>query len=158
MTLMRYLPGPSHCAACRGRTCTGSPAARSEYDRGASGPSMSRTSGIIRCVSWKQVRSTQADCFAIFKRSGSWVIWRLAATTTDLRAMTNMIIGAHSVINSKNPEADRAFLRDTLKLTHVDVGHGWLIFGLPPAEVAVHPSKKTVRKNSISCAQTSKPL
>ena len=53
-----------------------------------------------------------------------------------------MIIGAHSVINSKNPEADRAFLRDTLKLTHVDVGHGWLIFGLPPAEVAVHPSDK----------------
>jgi len=53
-----------------------------------------------------------------------------------------MITGAHSVINSKNPEADRAFLRDTLKLTHVDVGHGWLIFGLPPAEVAVHPSDK----------------
>src|SRR5262245_45449782 len=53
-----------------------------------------------------------------------------------------MITGAHSVINSKNPEADRAFLRDTLKLTHVDVGHGWLIFGLPPAEVAVHPSNK----------------
>src|SRR5262245_33394105 len=53
-----------------------------------------------------------------------------------------MITGAHSVINSNNPEADRAFLRDTLKLTHVDVGHGWLIFGLPPAEVAVHPSDK----------------
>jgi hypothetical protein len=52
-----------------------------------------------------------------------------------------MIIGAHSVIFSTNPEADRAFLRDVLKLTHVDVGHGWLIFGLPPAEVAVHPSE-----------------
>jgi hypothetical protein len=53
-----------------------------------------------------------------------------------------MIIGAHSVIYSTNPEADRAFLRDVLELTHVDVGHGWLIFGLPPAEVAVHPSNK----------------
>jgi hypothetical protein len=53
-----------------------------------------------------------------------------------------MIIGAHSVIYSTNPEADRAFLRDILKLTHVDVGHGWLIFGLPPSEVAVHPSNK----------------
>jgi len=53
-----------------------------------------------------------------------------------------MIIGAHSVISSKNAEADRVFLRDVLKLTHVDVGHGWLIFGLPPAEVAVHPSDK----------------
>ena len=51
-----------------------------------------------------------------------------------------MIIGAHSIIYSTNAEADRAFLRDVLKLNHVDVGDGWLIFGLPPAEVAVHPS------------------
>jgi len=53
-----------------------------------------------------------------------------------------MITGAHSIIYSKNPEADRAFLKDVLGLPHVDVGHGWLIFGLPPAEVAVHPSEK----------------
>jgi hypothetical protein len=53
-----------------------------------------------------------------------------------------MINGAHSVIYSTNPEADRAFLRDVLKLPAVDVGHGWLIFGLPPAELAVHPSGK----------------
>jgi hypothetical protein len=50
-----------------------------------------------------------------------------------------MIIGAHSIIYSTNSDADRAFLRDVLKLTSVDVGGGWLIFGLPPAEVAVHP-------------------
>ena len=53
-----------------------------------------------------------------------------------------MIIGAHSIIYSKDPDADRTFLRDVLKLTHVDVGHGWLIFGLPPSEVAVHPGEK----------------
>ena len=53
-----------------------------------------------------------------------------------------MITGAHSVIYSTDTEADRAFLRDVLKLTNVDVGGGWLIFGLPPAEVAVHPSEK----------------
>lgn len=53
-----------------------------------------------------------------------------------------MITGAHSIIYSTDAEADRAFLRDVLKLTHVDVGHGWLIFGLPPAEVAVHPGEK----------------
>jgi hypothetical protein len=53
-----------------------------------------------------------------------------------------MINGAHSIIYSTDPEADRAFLRDVLKLPHVDVGDGWLIFGLPPAEVAVHPSEK----------------
>ena len=53
-----------------------------------------------------------------------------------------MITGAHSIIYSTNPEADRGVLRDVLELTHVDVGGGWLIFGLPPAEVAVHPSEK----------------
>ena len=53
-----------------------------------------------------------------------------------------MITGAHSIIYSTNPEADRAFLRDVLHLPNVDVGGGWLIFGLPPAEVAVHPSEK----------------
>jgi len=52
-----------------------------------------------------------------------------------------MIIGAHSIIYSTNAEADRAFFRDVLKLPHVDVGEGWLIFGLPPAELAVHPSE-----------------
>lgn len=51
-----------------------------------------------------------------------------------------MITGAHSIIYSQNPEADRAFFRDVLKFPNVDVGGGWLIFGLPPAEVAVHPS------------------
>jgi hypothetical protein len=53
-----------------------------------------------------------------------------------------VIIGAHSIVYSKSPEADRAFLRDVLKLPSVDVGEGWLIFGLPPAEVAVHPSDR----------------
>jgi len=52
-----------------------------------------------------------------------------------------MIIGGHSIIYSTKPEADRAFFRDVLKLTSVDVGHGWLIFGLPPAEIAVHPAE-----------------
>jgi hypothetical protein len=53
-----------------------------------------------------------------------------------------MITGAHSIIYSAKADADRAFFRDVLGLTHVDVGGGWLIFGLPPAEVAVHPSDK----------------
>jgi hypothetical protein len=53
-----------------------------------------------------------------------------------------MIIGAHAIIYSTNADADRAFLRDVLRLTNVDVGGGWLIFALQPAEVAVHPSDK----------------
>ena len=50
------------------------------------------------------------------------------------------ITGAHAIIYSRNPEADRAFLREIIRFPFVDVGHGWLIFGLPPAEVAVHPA------------------
>ena len=53
-----------------------------------------------------------------------------------------MIIGAHSIIYSTKPDADRAFLRDVLGFPNVDAGGGWLIFGLPPAELAVHPSEK----------------
>ena len=56
-----------------------------------------------------------------------------------------MIDGAHMVIYSKDAEADRAFLRDVLEFPHVDVGHGWLIFGLPASEAAVHPSDENDR-------------
>lgn len=52
------------------------------------------------------------------------------------------ITGAHTIIYSKSAEADRAFLRDIFGLPNVDVGHGWLIFAVPPAEVAVHPSEE----------------
>ncbi len=51
-----------------------------------------------------------------------------------------MISGAHVIIYSKNAEADRAFSRNVLGFKSVDAGHGWSIFGLPPAEAAFHPS------------------
>lgn len=50
-----------------------------------------------------------------------------------------MITGAHVLFYSKDPEADREFFRDVLGFPHVDLGHGWLIFKLPPAEAALHP-------------------
>lgn len=50
------------------------------------------------------------------------------------------INGGHVIIYSKDAEADKKFFRDVLKFKNVDVGHGWLIFKLPPAEIAVHPS------------------
>jgi len=53
-----------------------------------------------------------------------------------------MITGAHVIIYSMDPESDRAFFRDVLKFPAVDAGHGWLIFALPPAEAAFHPSEK----------------
>ncbi|MDH6108782.1 catechol 2,3-dioxygenase-like lactoylglutathione lyase family enzyme [Kitasatospora sp. MAP12-15] len=51
-----------------------------------------------------------------------------------------MINGAHVVLYSQDAEADRAFLGDVLGFSAVDAGGGWLIFKLPPAEVAVHPT------------------
>jgi catechol 2,3-dioxygenase-like lactoylglutathione lyase family enzyme len=51
-----------------------------------------------------------------------------------------MISGAHVIVYSKDAEADRAFFRDVLGFESVDAGHGWLIFALPPAEAAFHPS------------------
>ena len=51
-----------------------------------------------------------------------------------------MINGSHVIVFSNDAEADRAFLADVLGFPHVDAGGGWLIFALPPAEVAVHPA------------------
>lgn len=56
-----------------------------------------------------------------------------------------MIFGAHVIVYSKDAAADRAFFRDVLGFTSVDAGHGWLIFALPPAEVAVHPADENDR-------------
>jgi catechol 2,3-dioxygenase-like lactoylglutathione lyase family enzyme len=54
-----------------------------------------------------------------------------------------VINGAHAIIYSSDAEADRAFLRDVLGLPYVDAGQGWLIFALPPSEVAIHPAQDT---------------
>jgi catechol 2,3-dioxygenase-like lactoylglutathione lyase family enzyme len=51
-----------------------------------------------------------------------------------------MISGAHMIVYSKDAEADRDFFRDVLGFASVDAGHGWLIFAMPPAEAAFHPS------------------
>ncbi len=53
-----------------------------------------------------------------------------------------MILGAHVIVYSKDADADRAFLRDVIGFTAVDAGRGWLIFELPPTELAVHPAEQ----------------
>jgi catechol 2,3-dioxygenase-like lactoylglutathione lyase family enzyme len=52
-----------------------------------------------------------------------------------------MIFGAHLLLFSQDADADRSFLSDVLGLDSVDAGGGWLIFALPPAEMAVHPAE-----------------
>ena len=54
-----------------------------------------------------------------------------------------MITGAHVILYSRDPDADRLFLRDLLGLRSVDAGGGWTIVALPPAEVAVHPAESS---------------
>jgi hypothetical protein len=49
-----------------------------------------------------------------------------------------MLSGAHVITFSSNATADATFLRDVLSLGHVDAGEGFLIFGLPPSEMAMH--------------------
>ncbi len=62
-----------------------------------------------------------------------------AASRASVEGPT-VITGAHAILYSRAPDADRAFLRDVLEFPYVDAGDGWLIFRLPPAELAVHPS------------------
>ena len=62
-----------------------------------------------------------------------------------------MISGAHAIIYSTDADADRAFFRDVLKFPGVDAGEGWLIFALPPAEVAVHPGESGTHELYLTC-------
>ncbi len=83
-----------------------------------------------------------------------------------------MINGAHVVLYSRDPAADRELFRDVLDFPSVDAGHGWLIFALPPAEIAFHPAEKndvhefyfmcddlkatmkSLREKNVECGQT----
>lgn len=65
-----------------------------------------------------------------------------------------MISGGHVIVYSRDAEADRSFFQDVLRLPSVDAGGGWLIFALPPAEVAVHPGEK----NSARSGRLLQPL
>jgi catechol 2,3-dioxygenase-like lactoylglutathione lyase family enzyme len=56
-----------------------------------------------------------------------------------------MITGTHSVIYTTDAEADRAFFRDVLAFPSIDAGGGWLIFAVPPNEVAFHPAETNGR-------------
>jgi predicted enzyme related to lactoylglutathione lyase len=62
-----------------------------------------------------------------------------------------VINGAHVIINSQDAEADRAFFRDMLGFAHVDAGDGWLIFALPPAELALHPAAEPSHQLYFMC-------
>jgi predicted enzyme related to lactoylglutathione lyase len=70
-----------------------------------------------------------------------------AETTTSSDAP--MINGAHAIIYSTDADADRAFFQDVLALRSVDAGGGWLIFALPPAELAVHPAEPGTESHEL---------
>src|SRR6267378_6030909 len=81
-----------------------------------------------------------------------WAVGQLprGVTTVDAkmveaRGAKLMIFGAHVIVYSKDATADRAFFKKVLGFSSVDAGGGWLIFALPPAEVAVHPAEVSDR-------------
>jgi hypothetical protein len=61
------------------------------------------------------------------------------------------VTGVHGLLYSSKPEELRAVLRDVLGLRHVDAGHGWLIFALPPAELGVHHGDTPHHEISLMC-------
>ena len=62
-----------------------------------------------------------------------------------------MIFGTHFIVFSSDADADRAFLSDVFGFDNVDAGGGWLIFGLPPAELAVHPAERAGAELYLMC-------
>jgi predicted enzyme related to lactoylglutathione lyase len=54
---------------------------------------------------------------------------------------SKMVNGVHALFYAKDADKVRSFFKDVLKLGSVDAGHGWLIFALPPAELAIHPTE-----------------
>jgi catechol 2,3-dioxygenase-like lactoylglutathione lyase family enzyme len=64
--------------------------------------------------------------------------------------MNMAVIGAHVLLYSTQPDALRALLRDAFGWRHVDAGQGWLIFALPPAEIAVHPADGSAPHHELS--------
>lgn len=62
-----------------------------------------------------------------------------------------MINGAHVIVYSEKPEKDREFFQNVLKFPHIDVGGGWLIFGLPHSEAAFHPGKNSDHELYLMC-------
>ena len=51
------------------------------------------------------------------------------------------IIGMHALMYSTKDDATRKFFRDILGFSAVDAGRGWLIFAMPPTELAIHPTE-----------------
>jgi hypothetical protein len=60
-----------------------------------------------------------------------------------------VITGLHAIMFSPHAEKVRAFLADVLELPSVDAGGGWLIFALPPAELAVHPTDSGAPRHEL---------
>jgi hypothetical protein len=71
--------------------------------------------------------------------------------TTDTQEAIMPITGAHVLLYSPEAEALRVLLRDVIGWRSVDAHDGWLIFALPPAELAVHPAESPRHELSLMC-------
>lgn len=68
------------------------------------------------------------------------------------------IVGAHMLIHTPEAEAARALFKDVFDWSHIDMGEGWLIFGMPPSEIGVHPSERPRHEISLMCDDLEKTI
>ena len=86
-------------------------------------------------AAWRQ--RTGPGRYVLFNFKSGCEIGQTQRINPDI--LCGMIIGAHFLLYSRDPEADRAFFRDVLEFPSIDIGRGWLLFGMSPAEAAIHP-------------------
>jgi catechol 2,3-dioxygenase-like lactoylglutathione lyase family enzyme len=73
-------------------------------------------------------------------QQAGWQLGLALAREWDTGAMA--IIGVHAILYTRDAEADRAWFARVLGLDSVDAGGGWIIFALPPTELAAHPASR----------------
>ena len=87
--------------------------------------------------------SARPECYGPEYERGPFVF--------QIRPYLSMVFGAHLVLYSQDADADRRFLAEILDMRSIDAGRGWLIFEMPPAEVAVHPAEAPGAELHLMC-------
>lgn len=94
-----------------------------------------------RLTARENARDQVGDRIVSIRRGSLYVLRSLTVAISVLVSTLGlMITSVHTIIYADDAESARAFFRDVLELPHVDAHDGWLIFKLPPGELAIHPS------------------
>src|SRR5206468_159266 len=105
------------------------------FDAGAD-----RRSGSCSCIGITEPAASPRGLAVCASSARARSVRRPLAPSRDGVGFRGVITGVHVIIFTRDAEADRTFFRDILEFPSVDAGGGWLIFALPPAELAAHPA------------------